>query len=68
MIATVNPATGECLVTFDPLTESQLDEKLARADAAFRTYRRTSFAERAGVDGARGRDSGSGEGRLRRAS
>ena len=31
MIATVNPATGDCLATFDTLTESQLDEKLARA-------------------------------------
>ena len=48
MIATVNPATGDCLATFDTLTESQLDEKLARAAEAFLTYRRSSFAERAG--------------------
>ena len=47
MIATINPATGESLATFDPLTESQLDEKLARAAEAFRTYRHTTFAERA---------------------
>src|ERR1035438_6564842 len=47
MIATVNPATGETIATFDPLTESQLEEKLARADAAFRSYRRTAFRERA---------------------
>jgi succinate-semialdehyde dehydrogenase/glutarate-semialdehyde dehydrogenase len=47
MIATVNPATGDCVATFDTLTESQLDEKLARAAAAFLTYRRTTFAERA---------------------
>ena len=47
MIATVNPATGDCLATFDTLTESQLDEKLARAAEAFLTYRRTTFAERA---------------------
>src|SRR5215831_3407525 len=47
MIATVNPATGECLVTFESLTESQLEEKLARAAQAFRTYRHTTFAERA---------------------
>jgi succinate-semialdehyde dehydrogenase/glutarate-semialdehyde dehydrogenase len=47
MIATVNPATGECLATFDTLTESQLDEKLARAADAFLTYRHTTFAERA---------------------
>src|ERR1035437_2223739 len=47
MIATINPATGDCLATFDPLTESQLDEKLARAAEAFRTYRHTTFPERA---------------------
>jgi len=48
MIATVNPATGDCVATFDTLTESQLDEKLARAADAFLTYRRTTFADRAG--------------------
>jgi succinate-semialdehyde dehydrogenase/glutarate-semialdehyde dehydrogenase len=48
MIATVNPATGECLATFEALTETQLDEKMARAAEAFLTYRRTTFAERAG--------------------
>ena len=48
MIATVNPATGDCLATFDALTESQLEEKLARAADAFLTYRRTTFADRAG--------------------
>src|SRR3974390_245679 len=48
MIATVNPATGECLATFDALTETQLDEKLARAAEVFGSYRRTTFAERAG--------------------
>ena len=48
MIATVNPATGESWPRSTPLTESQLDEKLARAAEAFRTYRRTTFAERAG--------------------
>ena len=48
MIATVNPTTGETLKTFTPLTAEQLDERLARAAAAFSTYRLTSFAERAG--------------------
>ena len=47
MIATINPATGDIVATFDPLTESQLDEKLARAAEAFRAYRRTTLAERA---------------------
>jgi succinate-semialdehyde dehydrogenase/glutarate-semialdehyde dehydrogenase len=47
MIATVNPATGETVATFDALTESQLEEKLARSAEAYRSYRRTAFADRA---------------------
>jgi succinate-semialdehyde dehydrogenase/glutarate-semialdehyde dehydrogenase len=47
MIASINPATGETVRTFEALGDSQLEEKLARAVAAYRSYRRTSFAERA---------------------
>jgi succinate-semialdehyde dehydrogenase/glutarate-semialdehyde dehydrogenase len=46
-IATVNPATGELLKTFEPLTDSQIDEKLQKAADAFRKYRKVPFAERA---------------------
>jgi succinate-semialdehyde dehydrogenase/glutarate-semialdehyde dehydrogenase len=46
-MASVNPATGETLRTFDTLTERQIAERLARAADAFRAYRRTSFDERA---------------------
>jgi succinate-semialdehyde dehydrogenase / glutarate-semialdehyde dehydrogenase len=46
-MASVNPATGETLGTFDTLTEHQLAERLARAADAFRAFRRTSFDERA---------------------
>jgi len=46
-IASVNPATGETLETFDPLTPQALDRKLALAAAAYRAYRGTSFAQRA---------------------
>jgi succinate-semialdehyde dehydrogenase/glutarate-semialdehyde dehydrogenase len=46
MIATINPATGETLKTFDALTEQELDQKLQRAAETFRIYRRTSFVER----------------------
>ncbi len=45
-IASVNPATGETLKTFAPLTGQQLEGKLQKAADTFRTYRRTSFAER----------------------
>jgi succinate-semialdehyde dehydrogenase/glutarate-semialdehyde dehydrogenase len=48
MIASINPATGESLATFEPLTDEQLEDKLARASEAFASYRHTSFADRAG--------------------
>ena len=46
-IASINPATSETLKTFAALSEQQLDEKLQHAAEAFRSHRRTSFAERA---------------------
>ena len=30
-IATINPATGETLRTFDPLTDAELDDRIAQA-------------------------------------
>ncbi len=47
-IATVNPATGETIKAFDPLSVEELDTKLARAGEAFQSYRLTTFAQRAG--------------------
>jgi succinate-semialdehyde dehydrogenase/glutarate-semialdehyde dehydrogenase len=47
-IATTNPATGQVLETFDPLTTQELDDRLSRAAAAFTSYRRTSHEQRAG--------------------
>lgn len=46
MIQTVNPATGETLRTFTPLTGEELEGKLAAAAGAFAGYRKTSFADR----------------------
>ncbi|MDJ1137117.1 NADP-dependent succinic semialdehyde dehydrogenase [Streptomyces iconiensis] len=46
-IATVNPADGETLRTFDPLGEQEIERRIAAADTAFRGYRTTSFADRA---------------------
>jgi succinate-semialdehyde dehydrogenase/glutarate-semialdehyde dehydrogenase len=45
-IASINPATGETLKTFDALSEPQLEEKLQHAAEAFRSHKRTTFAER----------------------
>ena len=47
-IATVNPTTGETLTTFDALTDAEVDTRLERAIVAFRAFRTTSFADRAG--------------------
>jgi succinate-semialdehyde dehydrogenase/glutarate-semialdehyde dehydrogenase len=47
-IATTNPATGEVVKTFEALSPEELETKLARAAATAATYRRTTFAQRAG--------------------
>ena len=46
-IATVNPANGETLKTFDALDEQATGRRLAAAHSAFLAYRTTGFAERA---------------------
>ena len=45
-IATINPATGETLKTFEPLTDQQIDQKIQKAAETFRCFRKLSFAER----------------------
>ncbi|MFF7472057.1 NADP-dependent succinic semialdehyde dehydrogenase [Streptomyces sp. NPDC008092] len=46
-IATVNPANGETLETFEAMDEDELERRLELAEATFRTYRTSTFAERA---------------------
>ena len=45
-IASINPATGETIKTFEPLTETQIEEKLQSAAEVFREYRKTDFPSR----------------------
>lgn len=45
-IATINPATGETLKTFTPLTDTKIESKLALAQSTFKSYRQTTFAQR----------------------
>ena len=45
-IATINPATGETVKTFEELSDDEIDRCLTRAVETFATYRLTSFAER----------------------
>jgi succinate-semialdehyde dehydrogenase / glutarate-semialdehyde dehydrogenase len=46
-IATTNPASGELLKSFEPLTPIQIEHKLQLATDAFQSHRQTSFADRA---------------------
>src|ERR1700674_1525376 len=45
-IATINPATGELLKTFEPLSDAQIEEKVHLAEETFPKFRSLSFAER----------------------
>ncbi len=45
-IRSINPATGETLRTFEPLSDAEIEKKLERAAKTFRVYRRSSFVER----------------------
>jgi succinate-semialdehyde dehydrogenase/glutarate-semialdehyde dehydrogenase len=46
-IATINPATGQMVKTFEPLSDAQLEVKLQKAADTFLSYRKVPFAERA---------------------
>ncbi|MFZ0770615.1 MAG: NAD-dependent succinate-semialdehyde dehydrogenase [Candidatus Sulfotelmatobacter sp.] len=46
-IATINPATGETLQTFQPLSSTEIEQRLQLAVATFHAERKTPFAERA---------------------
>jgi succinate-semialdehyde dehydrogenase / glutarate-semialdehyde dehydrogenase len=47
MIASINPANGKILRTFDALTEAEIDTRLGRSFNAWLVHRRTPLAERA---------------------
>ncbi|MER7407362.1 NADP-dependent succinic semialdehyde dehydrogenase [Streptomyces sp. NPDC000070] len=46
-IATVNPANGETLKTYEAMGEEEIGRRIQLAEATFRTYRTTTFDERA---------------------
>lgn len=45
-IASINPATGETIKTFEALTPAQIEQALVQAQSAFTGYGRISFAQR----------------------
>ncbi|MFJ9632559.1 NADP-dependent succinic semialdehyde dehydrogenase [Streptomyces sp. NPDC101175] len=46
-IATVNPANGETLKTYEAMGDEEIERRLRLAEATFRTYRTSAFTERA---------------------
>ncbi len=48
-IATINPATGETVKTFEPASERDIEQVLSKAASAYKTHRRLPFAERAAL-------------------
>ena len=47
MIATINPATGETIKTFEAADSSEVASRITRAHERWLTYRNTSFEQRA---------------------
>jgi len=48
-IASINPATGETVATFEEHSAAEIESRVASAAAAFRTWRRRPFADRSAV-------------------
>ena len=46
-IATVNPATGQLMKSFEALTDAEIEIKLQKAADTFAKYRHVAFSERA---------------------
>ncbi len=46
-IATINPATGETIKTFVPLTDAEIEAKLVAAERAYKQYRHLPFEQKA---------------------
>ena len=47
--SSVNPFNGKLLQSFDQLTDKQLEEKLAAAESCYKTWKHTSYTERAKI-------------------
>ncbi|MBB3082472.1 NAD-dependent succinate-semialdehyde dehydrogenase [Geodermatophilus sabuli] len=49
LYTTTNPATGETLATYEEISDAELQDLIARSDAAYRSWRTTSPDERRAV-------------------
>lgn len=48
-IATVNPTTGQLVKAYEPMSDSEIEEKIERAARVFPKFRNLTFVERAGM-------------------
>jgi len=48
-IASTNPATGQVLKAFEPLTDAEIEQKVQLAAETFASFRKSSFSERAAM-------------------
>ena len=48
-IATINPATGQTIKTFEAFTDTQVDQKIQKAADTFPKFRKLSFSDRAAM-------------------
>ena len=48
-LKSVNPYNGEVLKTYEEISPDEVEAHIAKADEAFRSWRETSFAHRAGI-------------------
>jgi succinate-semialdehyde dehydrogenase/glutarate-semialdehyde dehydrogenase len=48
-IASINPANGKLLKSFEPLSDAQIEEKIVLACKTFKEYKKIPFADRAGM-------------------
>lgn len=48
-IASIDPATGETVATFEEHSAAEVENRVARAAAAFRSWRKSAFPERSAV-------------------
>ena len=48
-IISKNPSTKEVLKTFDEITDSELQKKILKANEVFKSWKKTTFEERANL-------------------
>lgn len=48
-IQSTNPATNEVVKTFEEMSETAIEQSIAKSEETFATWKKTPFSERAGL-------------------